>query len=33
MDSLQKLSEETSKLTYLKDELDRATGHITSIKK
>ncbi len=33
MDSLQKLSEETSKLTYLKDELDKAAWHITSLKK
>ena len=31
--SLQKLADEASALTYLKDELDRATGHIRSIKK
>ena len=32
-ESLQKLAAEASALTYLKDELDRATGHIRSIKK
>jgi hypothetical protein len=32
-DSLQRLSAETGKLSYLKEELDKATGHITSIKK
>jgi cell division protein FtsB len=31
--SLQKLADEASALNYLKDELDRATGHIRSIKK
>jgi hypothetical protein len=31
--SLQKLSEEAGALGYLKDELAKATGHITSIKK
>lgn len=32
-ESLQKLSAEMSALGYLKDELDRATGHIRSLKK
>jgi hypothetical protein len=31
--SLQRLADEASTLNYLKDELDRATGHIRSIKK
>ena len=31
--SLQKLSAEASALSYLKEELEKATGHITSIKK
>jgi hypothetical protein len=32
-ESLQKLAAETSALTYLRDELDKATGHIRSVKK
>jgi hypothetical protein len=32
-ESLQRLAGKASKLGYLKDELDKATGHITSIKK
>ncbi len=32
-DSMQKLASEASKLNFLKDELDKATGHITSVKK
>jgi hypothetical protein len=32
-ESLQKLSAETAKLSYLKEELEKATGHITSLKK
>jgi hypothetical protein len=32
-ESLQKLAGQASKLGYLKDELDKATGHISSIKK
>jgi len=32
VDSLQKLSVEAGKVTYLKDELDKATGHITKLK-
>lgn len=32
-ESLQKLSAEAAKLNYLKEELDKATGHISSIKK
>jgi hypothetical protein len=33
VEGLQKLSTEAAKLTYLKDQLDEATGHISSIKK
>ncbi len=32
-ESMQRLAGEAAKLGYLKDELDKATGHITSIKK
>ena len=32
-ESLQKVTAETSKLGYLKDELDKATGHISTIKR
>jgi hypothetical protein len=32
-ESLQKVAAEAATLNYLKDELDKATGHITSIKK
>jgi hypothetical protein len=31
-ESIQKLADEASKLGYLKDELDKATGHISGIK-
>jgi len=32
-ESLQKLSAEAAALSYLKDQLDKATGHLTSLKK
>jgi hypothetical protein len=33
VESLQKISMDAAKLGYLKDQLDDATGHITTIKK
>jgi hypothetical protein len=33
VESLQKLSVDATKLGYLKDQLEDATGHVTSIKK